>query len=145
MWQGGIILMRKDTIILYAKVIKKSFPDLSIIEIARLLSYKVVLINLDFKFLTANNYRYENNNKVIFINSNFSKEEQNILCAHELGHAILDHPYKNTYKDKNLAYEYEANLFAVSLLFNEDDFNMPFIDMSNYTLQTILDKNISSI
>ena len=38
--------------------------------------------------------------------------------------------------------EYEANLFAVSLLFDDDQFNMPILEMSNYILKSILDWNI---
>ena len=38
--------------------------------------------------------------------------------------------------------EYEANLFAVSLLFDDDQFNMPISEMSNYILKSILDWNI---
>ena len=68
-----------------------------------------------------------------------------VLCAHELGHAVLNHPFKSSYKDSNLKNEYEANLFAVALLFDDDLFNMPIIDMSNYVLETILDKNIKPL
>lgn len=39
--------------------------------------------------------------------------------------------------------EYEANLFAVSLLFNESDFNMKVLNMSNYLLKQVLDYNIA--
>ena len=39
--------------------------------------------------------------------------------------------------------EYEVNLFAVALLFDEGSFNMPLAEMSNYTLQSILDANIT--
>ena len=36
----------------------------------------------------------------------------------------------------------EANLFAVSLLFDEEDFNIKMLNMSNYLLKQILDYNI---
>ena len=39
--------------------------------------------------------------------------------------------------------EYEANLFAVALLCNEDEFNMPLAKMSNAVLKSILDCNVS--
>jgi Zn-dependent peptidase ImmA (M78 family) len=45
---------------------------------------------------------------------------------------------KNAFKNV----EYEANLFAVSLLFNECDFNMKFLNMSNYLLKQVHDYNI---
>lgn len=61
-----------------------------------------------------------------------------VLYAHELGHAFLNH----NYKDKNLEIEYEANLFAAALLFG-DSFNVPLVQMNNCVLQSILDKNIN--
>ena len=69
------------------------------------------------------------------------------MCAHELGHEILHSDdinnfavtSKNTFKNV----EYEANLFAVSLLLNESDFNMKVLNMSNYLLKQVLDYNIA--
>jgi DNA repair exonuclease SbcCD ATPase subunit len=46
---------------------------------------------------------------------------------------------KNAFKNV----EYEANLFAVSLLFNESDFNMKVLNISNYLLKQVLDYNIA--
>ena len=46
---------------------------------------------------------------------------------------------KNAFKNV----EYEANLFAVTLLFNESDFNMKVLNMSNYLLKQVLDYNIA--
>ena len=40
-------------------------------------------------------------------------------------------------------WNYEANLFAVALLCNEDEFNMPLAKMSNAVLKSILDCNVS--
>lgn len=45
---------------------------------------------------------------------------------------------KNAFKNV----EYEANLFAVSLLFDEEDFNIKMLNMSNYLLKQVLDYNI---
>ena len=134
--------IKKESVILYAQVLKKCFKNKSVIEIAKELGYIVMPLNIDPRFLIANTYVSENK-CIITINSTYSTRAQNVLCAHELGHTILKHPLKSNYKDTNLKNEYYANLFAVSLLFDEDDFNMPFKDMSNYTLQSILDLNIT--
>ena len=68
------------------------------------------------------------------------------LCAHELGHALLHddgiNHFATTSKNAFTNIEYEANLFAVALLFDENDFNVPLVSMSNYTLKSILDYNI---
>ena len=71
---------------------------------------------------------------------------QVVLCAHELGHALLHDTGINWFEGSNTTImndvEYEANLFAVALLFDERDFNMPLMDMSNYALKSVLDYNI---
>ena len=69
-----------------------------------------------------------------------------ILCAHELGHALLHNDVVNKYSGSYRSIvdqtEYEANLFAVTLLFNESDFNIPLDQMNNYILKGILDYNL---
>ena len=66
-------------------------------------------------------YMYRQRNKVIHINSNLGYEEQRIVCAHELGHALL-HPKSNftfltskTYFNMD-KFEVQANLFCTYLL-----------------------------
>lgn len=74
-------------------------------------------------------YAIISNNKYIFINSNLDPEMQKIVCAHELGHALLHEDLAKSsvlqefmlYDMKNRP-EYEANLFASSLLINTEDF-----------------------
>ena len=82
----------------------------------------------------------------IFINGNYEKISQTVLCAHELGHALLHHEGMNCFGvTKENAFtniEYEANLFAVSLLFEESEFNTHTLSLNNYLLKTILDFNI---
>lgn len=137
--------MSPKELISYANYLKSRYKNLNIIEIAKQLDCEVCYLDTSPKFLTANTYIYKVGKKVIMINSRYSELSRNVLCAHELGHAILNHPCKSEYKDKNLQNEYLANLFAVALLFDENDFNMKLEDMTNYTLQGILDKNIKII
>lgn len=135
--------MTKENIILYARLLRGIFETTNAIEIARKLQYEVNFIEADINFIKANTYRYEDGKKVILINQKYDNASRNILCAHELGHAIFSHKHKNNYKDTNFKNEYEVNLFAVALLF-DDSFNIPLMEMSNYMLQSILDKNIAS-
>ena len=69
-----------------------------------------------------------------------------VLCAHELGHALLHEDgvnrFEGTYATIVNDIEYEANLFAVALLFDEWKFNMPLEKMSNYLLKSVLDYNL---
>lgn len=66
--------------------------------------------------------------KNIIINSNATEEAQRILCAHELGHAVLhekiasDHGFHEVALfDSTIPTEYEANLFAAELLICDED------------------------
>ncbi len=66
--------------------------------------------------------------KSITINSDLSDDLQRIICAHELGHAVLHENFSgvNAFHDFTLfdstdKYEYEANIFAAELLLNDDD------------------------
>ncbi|KOS64663.1 ImmA/IrrE family metallo-endopeptidase [Lysinibacillus agricola] len=66
-------------------------------------------------------YKYHRRNKYIVINNNLSEDMQRVVCAHELGHALL-HPRANTpFMRKSTFFsidklEQEANRFAVQLL-----------------------------
>lgn len=86
---------------------------------------------------------------VIVINEKLSPRSQYVLCAHELGHALLHNDGVNHFAiTKQNAFtnvEYEANLFAVSLLFNEEDFNCQILSLNNYLLKEILDYNIDEL
>ena len=72
-------------------------------------------------------YKYDRRNKYIVINSNLSFAMQLLVCAHELGHAIL-HPRLNTpFMRRNTflsvdKIEREANRFAAELLIPDDTF-----------------------
>ena len=78
----------------------------------------------------------------ITINSNYIEKSKNILCAHELGHIILGHTGVNNFESENQEAEREANLFALYMLFDEDDFDMKFENMTSYLIKYTLDRNI---
>ena len=73
-------------------------------------------------------YFYQSRIKNIVINSRVEEVVRNILCAHELGHAIL-HGELAAMRgfqefelfDSIVPTEYEANLFAAELLIDDDD------------------------
>lgn len=64
--------------------------------------------------------------RIIHINSDFSENEQELTCAHELGHGIL-HPDSNApFLRANTLFpigkfEKEAEHFAVDLLYSDED------------------------
>ncbi|CAN2327185.1 IrrE N-terminal-like domain-containing protein [Fusobacterium sp. oral taxon C10] len=65
--------------------------------------------------------------KYIFINNKLSEFDQKLVCAHELGHAVLHSSNRiqflidNTKLLRKSRIEDEANLFASWLLFSGDD------------------------
>lgn len=84
----------------------------------------------------------------IVINSIYNDKAQRIICAHELGHAILhsEHlkpvfsaAFEGYEKDK---LEYEANIFAAALLLDQDSLNTKISTMSNYALMSIFNENL---
>ena len=87
----------------------------------------------------------------ISINNKYSEKAKKILCAHELGHALLHEQcinyFATTSSNVMTNIEFEANLFAVALL-ADNDINMklsiPLEKMNNYLLKTIMDYNIST-
>ncbi|MFJ7665558.1 ImmA/IrrE family metallo-endopeptidase [Lysinibacillus sp. NPDC097195] len=71
-------------------------------------------------------YQYEKRNRFIFINSSLSSEEQLIVCAHELGHAILHTKLNTPFMRTNTFFsvdkvEIEANTFAAHLLIPDEN------------------------
>lgn len=82
-------------------------------------------------------YQYEKRNRFIYINCNLSDELQKVICAHELGHAILHKKANCTFLKKNTFFnvdklEKEANLFAAELIITDD-----FKDFIGQTLKEI--------
>lgn len=106
-------------------------------------------INVSFSsglFPSAYTIKIPNYPTVIRISGCDTLRGRLVMCAHELGHALLHDDgvnlFSGTSKTIMNEVEYEANLFAVAFLFNEDDFNTSIASMSNYTLKMILDYNL---
>ncbi|MDU1307635.1 MAG: ImmA/IrrE family metallo-endopeptidase [Clostridium perfringens] len=134
--------MENFEIIKLAQNIKIKFGN-NPIHICNELGIKINYMNLNPKSYKAYTLAISDN-PVISINNNFTETSQKVLCAHELGHALM-HKNKtiNQFEDiNNGIFEYEANLFAVSLLFDTNDFNLDILNMDNYILKSILDYNL---
>lgn len=138
----------------YYYVVKKLAEDLrenyytrNPFELAEKYGIRVVvskMLPIDRKAYTI---RSDNYPTIIIINGRYEHKSQLVLCAHELEHALLHSDDINNFavtsKNAFKNVEYEANLFDVSLLFNENDFNMKVLNMSNYLLKQVLDYNIA--
>lgn len=72
-----------------------------------------------------------------------NRREKTVLCAHELGHFFIHAECGFAkFHDNNVDSEYEANLFAVALMCDDDMFNMPIAKMSGSILRSIMDYNL---
>jgi len=113
--------------------------------ICRILDIPIRQITLNPKVYPAYTTNI-NGRPVISINVHYTMFSQLVLCAHELGHALLHKDnYYNGFDGEDPQQEYEANLFAVAFLFPEEKyelFDTPLEKMSNAELKCILDANI---
>ncbi|OSB16727.1 ImmA/IrrE family metallo-endopeptidase [Clostridium sporogenes] len=113
------------------------------IKICTKLGMKINYINLKPNLYPAYTLRI-GELPIINLNEHFTLKSQCVLCAHELGHALMhDEKLLNQFGDEhNGIEEFEANLFAVALLFEQDDLNIDISNMDDYLLKGLLDMNI---
>ena len=104
------------------------------------------------KGFTAQTVKIPGYPTIISINNAYNEKSKRILCAHELGHALLHEECVNHFAitSKNVTKEVErdANLFAVALLLDENEerqLNVSLCNMSNYLLKSILEYNIDDL
>ena len=141
--------MQAKDIIALARDIKNSWHTSDPYEIAERLGIEVLHRPYDSKDFTAQTIKFPGYPTIISINDAFSDFSKKVLCAHELGHALLHEDCVNhfavTNKNVTTHVEQEANLFAIALLSSEDiddDLIIPLSNMSNYLLKSIMDYNI---
>ena len=138
--------MTTKEIIKLANDVKNLYKHKSVLDIIKSLNYDLIDTNLNEKVYPAYIINY-NGKPCIVLNKHFNQKQRNIIAAHELGHALLhkDNFYNEFDHSKNYKQEYEANLFAVALLFNQEDFNCNIQLLDNYELKFILDYNINKL
>ena len=142
--------MKPQDIIKMAKDFKKHWGINNPYEIAEQLGISVIHTTSCLKNFTAHTIKMPGYPTIISINDKYDENAKRILCAHELGHALLHESCINHFATTNsnalTNLEFEANLFAIALL-AEDDINMklsvPLEKMNNYRLKTIMDYNIN--
>lgn len=107
------------------EVLHKKYKSRNPFSLAKSLNIQIIYWDLPLEIKGF--YQYEKRNRIIFINSNLSYEEQSVVCAHEFGHAVL-HPRVNTPFMRSNTFqsvdkvEREANRFAAELLIPDDSF-----------------------
>lgn len=141
--------MKAKDIITLVEDIKRQWRTNDPYKIAKRLGIEVMHRDVTLKDFTAQIIKSENYPTIISINNAYTDLSKKILCAHELGHAILHEGCVNNFAvtSKNVAstVEYEANLFALALLAGsnlEYKMVMPLTEMSNYLLKSIIEHNL---
>jgi Zn-dependent peptidase ImmA (M78 family) len=132
--------MDKKEIVSLAKCIREVFNTNDPFNISKLLGIKVEY--REYSRAVKGYYRKVFDDVYIVINKNYSLKEQKIICAHELGHALLhtdvaQHIIDEYYNGGDISVlEHEANIFALSLLLDEE-LDIEISSMSNYLIQNI--------
>ena len=141
--------MQTKDIIALARDIKKAWQTSDPYEIAERLGIVVLQRDTNLKDFTAQTIKFPGYPTIISINNAYTELSKKVLCAHELGHALLHEDCINhfaiTSKNVTKTVEQEANLFAIALLTDDtidNDLTLPLTSMNNYLLKCIMDYNI---
>lgn len=141
--------MKPKEIVKYARDFRTTWHTNNPFEIAKRLGIIVLERDVDIQGFKAHTMKIAGYPTVIAINNNYNDFSKKVLCAHELGHALLHENTLNNFAitsqniDTNV--ELEANLFALGLLTDESvnlNLIMPIEEMNNYLLKSIMDYNI---
>ena len=141
--------VREKNILNFIERLKIKFKTNDPYVIAKYYGIKILYRDSPVKDFTAYTMKFPNYPTIISINNAYTDFSKKVLCAHELGHALLHEGAVNHFKitSNNLSatVEREANLFALALLGNDDfmmELGMPLSSMNNYLLKTIMDYNL---
>lgn len=141
--------MKAKDIIALARDIKTSWHTNDPYEIAKHLGITVLDRKVSIKGFTAQTIKINGYPTIISINDAYTDFSKKVLCAHELGHALLHENCVNhfavTSKNISTNVEQEANLFAVALLTNKNidkDLLLPLANMNSYMLKSIIEYNL---
>ena len=141
--------MDTKDIIALAQDIKTTWNTNDPYKIAERLGIVVLPRDNCMKGFTAQTVKVPGYPTIISINDAYTEFSKKVLCAHELGHALLHEDCLNhfaiTNKNVTTNVEQEANLFAIALLTDADldmSLTMPLSNMNNYLLKSIMDYNI---
>ncbi len=138
--------MKARDIIFLAQSFYNEWGTSDPLVIAKELGIQVLMRDECFQGFKAQTIKVDGYPTIISINNRYSDISKRVLCAHELGHALLHsetvNHFDTTRKNSFTNVEYEANLFAVALLCDENSFNIPLEKMNNALLKSVLEYNI---
>ena len=141
--------MNTKDILSFVQDIKRTWNTNDPYEIADRLEIEVLHIDSRVKDFTAHTVKFPGYPTIISINNAYSAFSKKLLCAHELGHALLHEDCINhfaiTGTNVSTNVELEANLFAIALIGDSsinEQLNIPLANMNNYLLKSIIDYNL---
>lgn len=142
--------MNSKEILKLARELKKHFRTNNPYVIAEYYGIDILHYDTYEKAFTAHAVKIPKYPTFITVNDNYTDFSKKLLCAHELGHALLHKDYainhfKTTKENVFSNKEREANLFAIALMADNDidqKLTMPLASMNNYLLKTIIDYNL---
>ena len=141
--------MKPQDIFSLVKDIKNTWNTNDPYEIAKRFGIEVLHRNNCLKDFTAHTIKIPGYPTIISINDDYTDFSKKLLCAHELGHALLHENCINHFAGSQSTIatnvEYEANLFAISLLSDDNldnELSIPLSKMDNYLLKSIIDYNL---
>jgi Zn-dependent peptidase ImmA (M78 family) len=141
--------MKNNDIINFVRDLKDFWHTCDPYEIAKIYGIEVIFSQHCRKDFTAHTIKMEGYPTIISINDSFSEFSKKVLCAHELGHALLHKDainyFATTSKNVMTNVEAEANLFAIALLTDSDindALNIPLEKMNGYLLKSIMEYNV---
>lgn len=141
--------MNAKDIVKFARQIKALWGNDPYV-IAENLGIRVLHRENTIKGFTAQTIRFPGYPTIISINNGFSELSKRVLCAHELGHALLHEGCVNhfaiTSKNVTTNVEQEANLFAIALLTDDSidaELVLPLHKMNSTMLKAIIEDNLN--
>ncbi len=141
-------MIKRSDIVRFVNDIKNSWGTNDPFEIAERFGIVVNVRPSCLPDFTAHTLKRDGYPTIICINAAYDELSQRLLCAHELGHALLHAEGINHYTIASSIelerVESEANIFALTLLDGSINkrVNMPIERMNNYILKSIVDYNL---
>ncbi len=138
--------MRRQEIVDFANDLKNTYQTNDPYEIAEIYGISIHERTECIKGFTAQAIKFKGYVPYILINGNYPERSRRVMCAHELGHIFLHDDTLNNFANPggriNMEAEYEANLFALALLEDQDNLAMDMADIPAYLVHNIVEESV---
>ncbi len=138
--------MRRQEIVDFVNGLKKTYDTSDPYRLAEIFGIRIMERDNCSKWFKAQAVKFRGYAPYIAINSAYTDNSKMVLCAHELGHIFLHDDTLNNFADVggkiNMEAEYEANLFVLALLEEQDHLAVDMTEITPYMLQNIVEDSI---